>query len=322
MFANRFSQNKNILPTIQNQNIESMVVSNIWNFTPFHTENENQYKIYYEEYLNHVDKPNLLLIHGFGASTFHWRYNIPELSKHYNVFAMDLLGFGASDKPVIEYTPEIWRTQTSEFVKKIYQQTNQPVTLIGNSIGGFISVYSAADPEITPLIQSVVLINAVGVFKGKELPFIYPLFSWMLVKPVITTMFYFFKTNIREILLSLYPSHPERVDDALVESIRKPAEELTAGDVFYKVIKGNIASPVVYMDDLLSGLDIPFLVLNGVRDPWIQPHIYGDFIHHARKPEGHLLNAGHCPHDEIPDEVNGLILSFLESSREPSQKSI
>ena len=310
MFVNKF--NKNILPTniIPTQNMipESDTVSNIWDFKI----NDNKYKIYYEEFANHPNKPNLLLIHGFGASTFHWRSNIPELSKHYNVFAMDLLGFGASEKPIIDYNPEVWRTQTVEFVNKIYQQTNQPVTLIGNSIGGLISVYSAADPEITPIIQSVVLINAVGVFKGKELPFIYPLFSWMLQKPVINTMFYFFKTNIRETLLTLYPTHPEKVDDALVESIRRPAEEPTAGEVFYKIIKGNIASPIVYMDDLLAELDIPLLVLNGNRDPWIQPHIYGDFIHNARKPEGHILDAGHCPQDEIPDKVNGLILSFLD----------
>ena len=36
----------------------------------------------------------ILLIHGFGASTDHWRFNIPVLSKKYEVHAMDLLGFG------------------------------------------------------------------------------------------------------------------------------------------------------------------------------------------------------------------------------------
>ena len=45
------------------------------------------------------EHPALLLIHGFGASTDHWRYNIPELSKYYEVHAIDLLGFGKSAKP-------------------------------------------------------------------------------------------------------------------------------------------------------------------------------------------------------------------------------
>jgi pimeloyl-ACP methyl ester carboxylesterase len=45
-----------------------------------------------------VNKPPLLLVHGFGASLYHWRYNLPALSTKYHVFALDLLGFGLSDK--------------------------------------------------------------------------------------------------------------------------------------------------------------------------------------------------------------------------------
>jgi pimeloyl-ACP methyl ester carboxylesterase len=40
-------------------------------------------------------KPPVVLIHGFGASAFHWRYNAPEIARAgHRVFAMDLLGFG------------------------------------------------------------------------------------------------------------------------------------------------------------------------------------------------------------------------------------
>ena len=49
---------------------------------------------------NNQDKgPAILLIHGFGASTTHWRHNLPVLGKHYEVHALDLLGFGKSSKP-------------------------------------------------------------------------------------------------------------------------------------------------------------------------------------------------------------------------------
>ena len=47
--------------------------------------------------------PVLLLIHGFGASAYHWRYNIPQLAKTHRVYALCMLGFGYSDKPVTEY---------------------------------------------------------------------------------------------------------------------------------------------------------------------------------------------------------------------------
>lgn len=59
-----------------------------------------------------IGQPALVLIHGFGASVYHWRYNIPALVKEgYRVLALDLLGFGLSDKPIIEYSAETWRDQ-------------------------------------------------------------------------------------------------------------------------------------------------------------------------------------------------------------------
>ena len=47
--------------------------------------------------------PPLLLVHGFGASTDHWRKNIAELQDDFEVWAIDLLGFGRSAKPVLQY---------------------------------------------------------------------------------------------------------------------------------------------------------------------------------------------------------------------------
>jgi pimeloyl-ACP methyl ester carboxylesterase len=52
-------------------------------------------------------KPPLLLIHGFGASLYHWRYNLPSLAKDYHVFAIDMLGFGGSSKPIMDYSAEV-----------------------------------------------------------------------------------------------------------------------------------------------------------------------------------------------------------------------
>mmetsp|Transcript_7924 Transcript_7924/g.20153 ORF Transcript_7924/g.20153 Transcript_7924/m.20153 type:complete len:196 (-) Transcript_7924:853-1440(-) len=48
--------------------------------------------------------PPIVLVHGFGASAYHWRYNIPELAKSHRVYAPCLLGFGWSEKAVVDYT--------------------------------------------------------------------------------------------------------------------------------------------------------------------------------------------------------------------------
>jgi pimeloyl-ACP methyl ester carboxylesterase len=51
----------------------------------------------------------LILIHGFGGNAGHFARLIPYLAENHRVYAIDLLGFGASDKPAnVEYGPELW----------------------------------------------------------------------------------------------------------------------------------------------------------------------------------------------------------------------
>lgn len=58
-----------------------------------------------------------------------FRYNIPELAKKHKVYAIDLLGFGWSDKAIIEYDAMVWRDQVVDFLKEIVKE---PAVLVGN----------------------------------------------------------------------------------------------------------------------------------------------------------------------------------------------
>lgn len=60
------------------------------------------------------------------------RYNIPELAKKRRVYALDLLGFGWSEKALIDYSPALWRQQVSDFVNEV---VGQPSVLVGNRSG-------------------------------------------------------------------------------------------------------------------------------------------------------------------------------------------
>jgi pimeloyl-ACP methyl ester carboxylesterase len=159
-------------------------INNTW----FWNREETIHNIHFERYKNPNARTSMVLIHEFGASSFYWRDNIPAFSKQYNVYTMDLLGFGASDKPLsIEYTPEIWRNQTVAFVKKIYNDDNQPVVLIGNNLGGYLAIHSAVDPEIREMIQAVIILNPVGLFRNVFIP------SWFFYTPLFHQMFYYFQ---------------------------------------------------------------------------------------------------------------------------------
>ncbi|MEO0949570.1 MAG: alpha/beta fold hydrolase, partial [Cyanobacteria bacterium J06641_5] len=80
--------------------------------------------------------PAVVLVHGFGASSGHWRKNLPVLGESCRCFAIDLLGFGASDKPrpdgTVSYTFETWADQIIDFCREV---VGESAFLIGNSIG-------------------------------------------------------------------------------------------------------------------------------------------------------------------------------------------
>ena len=266
-------------------------------------------------------KKPLLLIHGFGASCYHWRYNIPILARDFHVYAIDLLGFGLSDKPVQDYPAEVWRDQAVAFIQEvIYPETKQAVTVAGNSLGGFTALYTAASLG-KDLVNGCILINAAGRFRGEsdgdkeDRSSIAFQLKKAFQKFVIGLSFVYTKQplRIKQVLKQVYPVSPEMVDDELVESIQIPSLNKNAAEVFYRVITSNGNGPATYTDDLLKRLSAPLLLLWGSQDPWIRPSS-ADRIQ-ALLPSALRINveAGHCGHDEKPKEFNQEIKNFLQA---------
>ena len=75
----------------------------------------------------------LLLLHGLGASAERWEHVIPLFAKEYRVIVPDLVGFGHSDKPMVDYTMEYFSEFTSKFVESI---GIKKLNIIGSSLGG------------------------------------------------------------------------------------------------------------------------------------------------------------------------------------------
>jgi len=121
--------------------------------------------IYYVKAGQRRDRPPLLLVHGFGASTDHWRKNLVGLSADFEVWAIDLLGFGRSDKAIVPYSPNLWRDQLQDFITEVI---GRPAVLVGNSIGAYACLLTGA--TCPKAIQGVVLINSVGSFADAPPP--------------------------------------------------------------------------------------------------------------------------------------------------------
>ncbi|KAK9274210.1 hypothetical protein L1049_019024 [Liquidambar formosana] len=105
--------------------------------------------------------PALVLVHGFGANSDHWRKNIPVLANSHRVYSIDLIGYGYSDKPNPRefgintfYTFETWATQLNEFCIDVVKDQ---AFFICNSIGGLVGLQAAVlEPQIC---KGIVLLN-------------------------------------------------------------------------------------------------------------------------------------------------------------------
>ena len=102
----------------------------------------------------------LVLIHGLGASAERWEFVMPIFEKHYRVLVPDLLGFGYSDKPVADYTPEFFVDFLEKFLRKI---GIKKIHMIGSSLGGQIAVEFAAKNPKT--VDRLVLVSSSGIMK-------------------------------------------------------------------------------------------------------------------------------------------------------------
>ncbi len=280
-----------------------------------------------------TDNPVVLLVHGFGASTDHWRYNIPALSKTHEVHAIDLLGFGRSEKPgELDYGGELWKDQIVAYVKECI---GKPTVIVGNSLGGYAAL--AAGAALESQSAGVVLLNAAGYFSDEAFTsestdlnsrirkmiasgFSRDLLVKWLIYPLIQRLIFENLRRpdvIRKTLQQVYIDSTN-VDDYLIESIRRPSLDPGAFQVFQKVFqaRGLKGKPI---DELFQDLQSPLLLLWGDSDPWLRnakakQEKFRSFAQKASlKVTEVLLNAGHCPHDEVPDLVNKEVLNWLQS---------
>lgn len=280
----------------------------------------------------------MVLIHGFGASIGHWRHTVPALAPEAAVHALDLLGFGGSDKPrsqlkgepaspgSVPYGFDLWAEQVADYVQGPMAQAGSaeeagPLHLVGNSIGGVVALNAARLLEQRGIaVAQVVLIDcAQRALDDKRLAQLPPLQRWSrpALKAVvrqrwlILPLFRLLATEavVRRVLAEAYPSGAQ-VDDALVQLLLAPSREAGAAESFRGFV--NLFNDRL-APDLLAELRLPVRLLWGEADPW-EPvaearrwaATYG-CVRELKVLEG----VGHCPHDEAPERVNPVLRQWI-----------
>jgi pimeloyl-ACP methyl ester carboxylesterase len=260
----------------------------------------------------------ILLIHGFGASVRHWRSNLGPLSQNRSVYAIDLLGFGASDKDGTVYGTALWVEQLFDFVMEV---VGRSVIVVGNSLGSVVGLGLAAKhPEVVAAIAWLnlpdfsavampaflkALTQPIGAIAKRVItmsPIFVPFFRWIRQPSVIRTW-----------VSGAYVDET-RLDAELVEILSAPAYDRHAGRALATMVLSQRELPSEYQArSALPRMSLPMLLIWGAKDQFVPPKIAKTIVSFNPAVEFvSLPSVGHCPHDEVPDAVNSILLRWLD----------
>jgi pimeloyl-ACP methyl ester carboxylesterase len=274
---------------------------------------------------------NILLVHGFGASKKHWRHNQDFLSELHTCYAIDLLGFGDSSQPSallnqepikensIKYSFDLWGDQISTFCKEVIKS---PVYLVGNSIGGVIALKAAE--VLKDDCKGVILIDcAQRTMDDKRLKksdilmnLLRPVLKTLVRQRIISNTLFTRAANpkvIKKILEQAYPSG-KNIDEELIDILYQPSKRKNSREAFRGFI--NLFDDYL-ATDLFDKVDTPIQLIWGEKDPWESLSEAKEWKKNFRniKRLDIIEGAGHCPHDEKPEETNQFIVKFLQETK-------
>jgi len=244
----------------------------------------------------------VVFIHGFGASIYGWRYQLPPaVTAGYRVVAFDNRGFGFSDKPAHGYTNAAYAHLVVSLLDSLGIAS---AVLVGHSMGGAI----AAEVALTypDRVRGLVLIDAAGY--GVRWPGVLKLARWPQVGAVVTRFRARWITG--RILRSTF-SDPSKVTEADVDQYYAPVPDPAYG----RALRGVLRE--FRFDSLgggrLGGVLAPTLILWGDADRWIPLRDGTRFARELPRSEFVVVaHTGHDAADESPEQVNRQLLGFLK----------
>jgi 2-hydroxy-6-oxonona-2,4-dienedioate hydrolase len=250
-------------------------------------------------YLEIGSGPTVILLHGLGGDKTNWAFTAPALAKNYHVYVPDQIGFGESDKPLIDY-----RVGTLvDFLDGFYKKLGiTKATVVGNSLGGWTAAaFTLAHPD---KVDRLVLVDSAG----------YSLAKTGLQAP-------------RELLLALNPATVEgektlmktilankaMVTDAFAENAFAAHMRKNDGYTIDRFLDSILRNEDV-IDGKLGTIKVPTLVVWGREDgliPLAAGQMMGNEIEGAQTVI--LDHCGHVPQIECAVPFNTTLLKFLVS---------
>jgi len=239
-------------------------------------------------------KDTLVLLHGIGASAERWSKVIPYFTDHFRVIVPDIVGFGYSDKPTVEYNIPFFVKFLEDFLNSL---GIKKTSIAGSSFGGLVAAEFAI--KKSQMVNKLVLISPAGTMKGST------------------------RTLEEYILASLYPTHdnvwrafinmafdPRTVTEQTIEDFIDRMKLPNAKYAFMSTMLGIRNTP--NLSSRLEKILSPTIIVWGEQDEMIPVKYADDYM---KIPKSNLLvipKCGHTPFTEKPKIFSKLAIDFLK----------
>lgn len=275
----------------------------------------NDFEIRYmkSEKRNTSKKKNVLFIHGLGSSSDRW-WDIPDaLSRYYYpIVAVDLIGFGGSDKPVtVDYTIEYYSKFIRDFIdcKQIWRNgddsdddDSRKTIIVGHSLGGYIAAKVAIEGQ--DLIEKLVLIDSSGMLKKPT-----PLLEQYL-NAALNPSF----ENVKNVFEQML-GNPALLNPTLVDAFIKRIN-LAGAKYAFKSAFENSTRKYIESSELQRIENIPALIICGAADKLIPVSHSKQFNKVLKRSQLEIVeNTGHAPFSEKPSMIFDIMRIFLTNNK-------
>ncbi len=248
-------------------------------------------------------KPNagakdLVLLHGIGASSERWLRVAPTLARYFRVVVPDIIGFGYSDKPTVEYTMDFFQG----FIAKFFDQLGlSKPSVVASSFGGHVAAEYAIRNGRG--LDKLVLVSSAGMMRTST--------------PVLDGY----------IMAALYPTYdnalgaframahdPAAVTEETVADFVNRMRLPNAKYAFMSTLLGIRYAPP--LRGRLSKVMAPTLVIWGDADKMIPVQYAKEFTEIPNSELVVIKDCGHTPYVEKPLTFNRIVLKFLAGGKE------
>jgi pimeloyl-ACP methyl ester carboxylesterase len=252
--------------------------------------------------------PPLLLIHGFGTNIFTWRRVAPELARHHRVIAVDLKGFGQSDKPFDERYSAL--DQAELLAQLIEDRDLRDVTLVGHSFGGGVALMLAlqADTRLAGRLSKLVLLDSIAY------PQKIPVFFKLLGVPVMSQLGVRMAPSAWQIEVALKIAYYDdsKIDPAEIQAYAAPMQTAAGKNAIIYSARQIVPDGLDRLAARYNTITLPTLILWCDHDR-IVPLDVGLKLRRAMPNSTFKLvsDCGHMPQEEQPEATLRLIRGFL-----------